>query len=360
MTIDGMAFLHGGPDDGPPVRHDFSTNANACGPCPGVLAAVRRADAARYPDPRYTALRERLADFHGVDAGRIAIAASASEFIFRITAAIARRGGRRVSLPTHGYGDYARAALAWGLAAVEASDGRDDTGLADDPPALVWHCDPSSPLGQAVPGLGARIEALAPGTTCVLDLAYEPLRLDGCLSLTHAQADRVWQLWTPNKALGLTGVRAACAIAPMDGPDLSDDLHRMAPSWAAGSHGVALLDGWIATSTREWLCETRAVLREWRERQRAIGLELGWSVKPSSANFMCVDPGVGVGGMPAWVSDLRAEGMKVRDAASFGLAGHCRLAVLSPAAQDALRDAVLRPAFPRPASPSACRSRLPS
>lgn len=357
---DATAFQHGGPDDGPPVRHDFSTNANACGPCPDVLAAVRRADATRYPDPRYTVLRERLAGFHGVDVARIAIAASASEFIFRITAAVARRGGRGVALPTHGYGDYARAAQAWGLAAAEASDGRAGLPPAGDPPALVWHCDPSSPLGRAVPGLGGRIEALAPSTTCVLDLAYEPLRLDGRLDLTPSQQDRVWQLWTPNKALGLTGVRAAYAIAPTHDPSLADDVRRMAPSWAAGSHGVAMLDGWTTASAQEWLAESRDRLRDWRRRQSAMGLAMGWALQPSSTNFLCVDPGVGVGGIPAWVSALRAGGIKVRDAASFGLAGQCRLAVLAPAAQDALRDAVLSPAFPRPASPSASRSRLPS
>ena len=32
--------------------------------------------------------------------------------------------------------------------------------------------------------------------------------------LDAARRDRVWQLWTPNKALGLTGVRAAYAITP--------------------------------------------------------------------------------------------------------------------------------------------------
>ena len=73
--------VHGGPDAlGVPV-HDFSTNANACGPCPQALAAVRDADAAHYPDPSYLALRSRLAAFHGVAPARVLLAASASEFI---------------------------------------------------------------------------------------------------------------------------------------------------------------------------------------------------------------------------------------------------------------------------------------
>lgn len=353
------AFLHGGPDGGAPVRHDFSTNANACGPCPDVLAAVRQADATRYPDPRYTGLREKLADFHGVDTARVVIAASASEFIFRVTAAFARRGGRHVALPTHGYGDYARAAQAWDLAFLKASDGDEGRSSPDVPaPTLVWHGDPSSPLGQAVAGLGERIDALAPTTSCVLDLAYEPLRLDGNLGLSPTQLDRVWRLWTPNKALGLTGVRAAYAIAPLEGPDLSGIVGHMAPSWAAGSHGVAMLDGWSEPSTQEWVARSRGILRAWRTRQQTLCADLGWRVRPTTANFLCVDPGMG--DLSNWIAALRTRQIKVRDTASFGLPNHVRLGVLAPGAQDALRDAVTSPSFLRPASVPAYGSRRPS
>ena len=353
---DAALFVHGGPDDGPPVRHDFSTNANACGPCPEVLAAVRRADAVRYPDPRYTALREALAAFHGVDAARIAIAASASEFILRITAAVARQGGRAVALPAHGYADCARAARAWGLAGWDRQPPGTDADAA--PPDLVWQCDPSSPLGQPVPDLGGRIDALAPSSTCVLDLAYEPLRLDGGLGLTPAQCDRVWRMWTPNKALGLTGVRAAYAIAPLDGPDLREGVARLAPSWSVGGHGVALLDGWRRASAQDWLARSREVLRGWRASQWRVCAELGWETRAGVANFLCVDPGVDDVGL--WAGALRARRIKVRDAASFGLPGLCRVAVLPPPAQEALRAATLSLAFPRRASLPASRSRRPS
>ena len=84
--------LHGGPDASGIPAHDFSTNSNACGPCPVALAAVRQADATRYPDPAYTALRAQLAAFHDVAPQRIVLAGSASEFIHRITALAVRCG----------------------------------------------------------------------------------------------------------------------------------------------------------------------------------------------------------------------------------------------------------------------------
>ena len=86
--------VHGGPDARGAAQYDFSTNSNACGPCPHTLAAVQQADATRYPDPSYTALRAALADFHFVAPERIVLAASASEFIHRITALAAQQGAR--------------------------------------------------------------------------------------------------------------------------------------------------------------------------------------------------------------------------------------------------------------------------
>ncbi len=86
--------IHGGPDAQGVPLYDFSTNANACGPCPEVLAAVQQADATRYPDPTYTALRDALGAFHAVAPERIVLAASASECIHRFTALAALQGAR--------------------------------------------------------------------------------------------------------------------------------------------------------------------------------------------------------------------------------------------------------------------------
>ncbi|MDO4683801.1 MAG: aminotransferase, partial [Lautropia sp.] len=70
--------------------HDFSTNVNAVGPCPAVLAVLQQLVPDTYPDPAYTDLRARLGDWHGVDPERILIGASGSELISRLTAAFHR------------------------------------------------------------------------------------------------------------------------------------------------------------------------------------------------------------------------------------------------------------------------------
>ena len=330
-------------------RWDFSTNSNACGPCPMALEALAQADATHYPDPGYHALREQLGAFHAVAPERIVVAASASEFIFRITAFAVRQGVSRVTVPRHGYGDYTQAARAWGLEVQpdalldEAVAGLQDAGGAPGRGGtLRWAAAPSSPLGQEPPGLSAWVDAaVAEGASAfsVLDSAYAPLRLEGASSLSAHQQDPVWRLFSPNKALGLTGVRGAYAIAPagLNAADLAG-LQALAPSWPLGAHGVALLQAWCLPDTQAWLAQSLQQLRYWKTRQIALCTELGWTVLPSVANFFTVR----LPPLPAdeWTvrwQQARLHGVKVRDAASFGLPSHCRLGVLPPDAQAALR-----------------------
>lgn len=317
--------VHGGPDALGVPLYDFSTNANACGPCPQALAALRQADWRHYPDPAYTGLRARLAQFHGVAAERVVIAASASEFIHRITAFAARSGARQVVLPAHGYGDYRRAALAWRLEPVATAQAG----------ALHWACEPASPLGTGDASLAAWTQAgVPPAGWRVLDCAYAPLRLDGRAT---AWFDGWWQLWSPNKALGLTGVRAAYAIAPpvavADGSVAA--LQALAPSWPLGADGVAMLEAWTQAGTQAWLADSLVTLRGWKAAQLRLCADLGWAVLPGSlANFFTAR--LPDRDLAAALRALRAQGIKLRDCASFGLPGHVRLGVLAPDAQAAL------------------------
>ena len=323
--------IHGGPDQQGTPLHDFSTNSNACGPCPDALAAVAQADATQYPDASYTALRRQLANFHGVAVQRIVLAASASEFIFRITAVGAQQGGRAVWLPPHSYGDYAQAARAHGLK-VTADPER---------AALRWACDPSSPLGSAHDGLQALTDL--PAAITVLDRAYEPLRLSGALALDTAQLQTVWQLYTPNKALGLTGVRAAYAIAPVGSEELVGALDQLCPSWPIGAHGVAMLQAWTRPDVQAWLTGSLATLRDWKARQIALCESWGWRCLPSNANFFCAHAALPTTlTLQQALNELRAQGIKLRDTASFGLPGHVRISVQPPAAQAGFRQAWLQ------------------
>lgn len=305
--------VHGGPDVHGPVRWDFSTNANAAGPCPQALAAVQAADPTRYPDPAHTAVRAALAALHGVAGWRIVIAASASEAIQRLTAVSGRLAPGPVAVPPYAYGDYAAAAAAWGRA------------LQTPGATLHWWADPSSPHGQdAAPtpfeGWG------------VLDCAYDPLRLDGTSPWHAAARDAVFQLITPNKALGLTGVRGAYLIAPAaeHWQRAVAALEAASPSWPLGAHGVAMVTAWTQADVQAWVRASLAQLRIWRTGQTAWLDAMGIAHHPCVAPYRLVH-------MDA--ARLRPQGVVVRDAASYGLPGWARLSVQPPEAQAALEAA---------------------
>ena len=351
--------VHGGPDALGIPEYDFSTNSNASGPCPQALASVQAADATRYPDASYSDLRAEVAEFCGVAPWRIALAGSASEFIYRFTAWARQQGARSVGLPAHAYGDYAYAARAWGLVPQSCCADAD----------LVWACEPSSPLGKnhstwpawVAPQCAASPSALGVEeptgghTECdaeaaqpthsgqrahvVLDCAYAPLRISGTPSISDVQRQQVWQLFSPNKALGLTGIRAAFAIAPLGAVGAPAQLDELAPSWVIGAHGVAMLQAWTRTDTQAWLHKSLQILHHWKQRQ-VQGLEaLGWQIQPSDVPFFCAQPPAGVD-VSVLLAALRERGVKLRDATSFGLTGWVRLGALPPVAQDALFEAI--------------------
>lgn len=386
---------HGGPDALGVPAWDFSTNANACGPAPLALAAVRAADVSRYPDPSGLRLRQALARLHRVEPARIVPAASASEFIGRLSTAVALAfPGATVQVPVAAYGDYARAAAALGLRVwrgpVPAIAAADSAGAVDadvaasaEPPRLLWHTEPGSPLGQT-----EAPPPVSPGAVLVIDCAYAPLRLQGAAPELPAHA---WQLWSPNKALGLTGVRGAYAIAPelgrvagaaADASDVSaagpaspvwllERLQALTPSWPLGAQGVAMLASWAEPETQAWVRQSLVTLRDWKERQLALCAELGWQCRPSVTPFFVARwPAATTPGAPAddrfdaaeppadhaaalraTVSQLRQLGLKLRDTSSMGLPGWVRLSVQPPAAQDALARLWRQVMQPLPHSP---------
>lgn len=322
--------MHGGTDALGAAPFDFSTNSNGCGPCPMALEAVQAADASRYPDPHYTKLRQQLGRFHGVESERVVLAASASEFIFRFTAWMKQGGTTAVWIPATAYGDYAHAANAWGMHRCTHPHEAE----------LLWACEPSSPLGQAhAPWPAWLMERHQASQHLVLDCAYAPLRLSGSPSLTETQREQVWQLYSPNKALALTGVRAAYAIAPLHALQAVCQLNALASSWPVGAHGVAMLQAWTQDATQDWLRQSLVTLRAWKAAQLQLLQDLGWQCLPSNTNFFCAVPPVGTE-LNALLDQLRAQGIKLRDAASLGLPGHVRISVQGAEAQRVLANAL--------------------
>jgi histidinol-phosphate aminotransferase len=311
--------LHGGPDALGVPRLDFSTCVNVAAPDETLRQRIAAADATRYPDPGYRSLRERLAAWHRVAPRRVLIAASASEFIQRVTAVGSWLASGPVAVPDRAYGDYARAARAHGRAV---------THVADDAAALRWVCEPSSPFGTDQPP-----HHLDGERATVLDAVYEPLRLEGDGTWPPALRERVFVLHGPNKALGLAGIRGAYAIAP-GAPRWTpwiDALEARTPSWPLGAHAVAMLDAWIEPRTQEQLRLQKDRLRSWKRCFiDALG-DAGFTCRPSATPHFGLRMRSG-----ADFDVLRERGIKLRDTTSFGMPGWARVNTLPPPAQSEL------------------------
>lgn len=324
--------VHGGPDGGPPITHDFSTNANALGPPAALLQAVMDADRRRYPDPIYGALRERLGAAHGITPARVLPTSGGAEAIRRLSLAALLQGCREVWVPTPGFGDYALAAQALGLT-VRSYANSEAVIEGLHAPALVWICEPCNPSGTSMSREELRSIARAAGdcgALMVVDRAYEPLRLHGS---APELPPTCWQLHCPNKALGLTGIRAAYLLAPAEDACWAR-LLSLAPSWVLAAEGEAMLTHWHRSNTLEWLDRSRQALRDWSAALQQRLTQLGWTQQPGVTPFWLVKP------PQPLLLDLRSHGIKLRDATSLGRPGWWRISTLPPAAQEALIQAL--------------------
>ncbi|MBB4845788.1 histidinol-phosphate aminotransferase [Paucibacter oligotrophus] len=334
--------VHGGSDAGPTPAHDFSSNASPLGPPPELLRAVLAADRSRYPDPAYTALREHLGADLAVAAERVLPCSGGAEAIRRLSLAALLSGIREVWVPQPGFGDYAAAAQALGLNLQRYRSVAELCSGLGPARALVWVCEPCNPSGSSLSAADWQDLSLAlerSAAVLAIDLAYDSLRLDSHSALPAALQQRAWRLHCPNKVLGLTGVRAACLLAPQASGALLLHAQALAPSWVLSSEGCELLRAWRSRESAEYLRQVQETLRGWRDTQRLLLADLGWQQQGSCSNFWLARPPAAV-----QVSDLlpalRRRGIKLRDASSFGLLGWLRLSTQNKASQAALKQAL--------------------
>lgn len=317
-----LAPHHGSTDAGPEPRHDFSSNSNPFGPCPAVLKRVRGADFTRYPDPGYSALREALGAYHRTSADRVVVGAGASELILRL---IRHHRGSVVTLgPT--FSEYERCGHLERRRVYHANTPEEFLQLQRTRRALGFICWPNNPTGDLwsldFVATAARVGRL------VVDLAYAPLTSPDTLAAIEQASLAACRLYAPNKAFGLTGVRAGYVITPTPVPTLA----HLAPSWVLDRGGEAFLAATVVSVARRWLDATLPRIATAR-RELVTGLRgLGLEVNEGPSTYVLAH----VGAATPVTRALRAEGIRVRDASSFGLTAWLRLSAQPAHSQEAL------------------------
>lgn len=321
---------------------DFSANINPYGPAPGVRSALTQVAIAAYPDPEARNLRQALAEHVRQPPARILPGHGASELIWLIALAFLDPGDRAAVLgPT--YGEYARAARLMGAQTVSwLASPDDDFAVHPDAiaqmlgrvqPRLVFLCHPNNPTGQPYPlGALAQWAAAHPTALFVVDEAYLPFLADGRSALS-LEASNILVLRSMTKDHALAGLRLGYAV----GPDaVIDALAQVQPPWSV--HAMAQAAGLASLAAQSWVDASLAQVREDARALRRALRALGWQPHPSATHFFLlpVEDGVQVR------EGLLRQGVVVRDAASFGLPGHVRIAARTPAENARLLEALGR------------------
>lgn len=276
----------------------LSANENPLGTSPAALAALAAArdEAATYPDPDSRALREAIADLHGLDAARV-VCGTGSDELLNLAAQGFAGPGDEVLFSRFSFAVYDIAARRCGATPVEAPD----NDLASDVDALlaavtprtrvVFLANPNNPTGTFLaPSEVARLHAGLPADVLlVVDEAYgeyvDPALQQAALRLA-ARHTNVVVTRTFSKIYGLAAERIGWGTGA---PGLVDVLNRIRGPFNVTASGqkaalAALADQEFVTASREHNTRERARLAE---AIAALGNH-GLSITPGEANFLLV------------------------------------------------------------------------
>lgn len=297
---------------------DLSASLNPLGPSRLALAAARRADLSRYPDPGATDLAAAAARRHGVPVETVVPVPGASWGLWICLVLYGGRDRRCTGLGPC-FGEYRRAAGIAGCVYQEESGGLEPA-LAARPDIVVLG-NPANPAATVLAAADLTAACAAhPATLFVVDEAFAAFAPPG-VSLVDGRVppDNAIVVRSLTKELGLPGLRMGYLVATAE---RASRLRAMLPAWPLSSPALA-----AATAGSADLDHIGAGAEVGRQHVGLLAEALtraGAEVFPSCANYvLCRAPGLH--------ESLAARGVEARDCGSFGLLQHVRLAAPTPA-----------------------------
>ncbi len=201
----------------------LNTNESPFPPAPGVAAALSSCadDLCLYPDPEYTSLRAKIAEYHGLSPECVTVGGGSDEvldFIFR-----AFFSGGSVQFPDVTYGFYKVFSNLYGIPYREVPL-KDD--FTVDPAAYTEKCgvviaNPNAPTGIMLDRGGVLSLLTAdPDRLVVVDEAYADFAPESSVSLV-GEHDNLIVVRTFSKSRSLAGARVGYCLAS---PELIRDI----------------------------------------------------------------------------------------------------------------------------------------
>ena len=275
----------------------LSANENPLGSSPAALAALTEGhNPADYPDPDARALREKIAEVHGLDPDRIVCGTGSGELLHCAVQALCGAGDE-VLASRYSFSLYPLLAHKVGADVVLADDdayaASVDNLLAavTERTKVVLLDNPNNPVGSfLLPSEVARLHAGLPGDVLlIIDEAYgeyvDPALQHAAFELAAAH-ENVLVSRTFSKAYGLASERVGWVTGA---PHLIDLVNRLRGAFNVSVSGqkaalAALGDQAFVAASREHNTAERARLAE---AIAALGNH-GLSASPSEANFLLV------------------------------------------------------------------------
>jgi histidinol-phosphate aminotransferase len=313
------------------VRVRLNTNESPFPPpaawADAFAAELSRVEWHRYPDRAATALRQGIADLHGVDPGQVFVANGSNEVLQTLLLTFAGPGRTVATFePTYQlHGHIARLTGASVAEGERSADFRLDLAevrrvLADSAPIVTFLCSPNNPTGVVESEANVRevlslVSALPTPGLLVVDEAYGQFADWSALALVDDDTPLVVTR-TFSKTWSMAGSRLGYLIGPRW---LVDDLEKVvlpyhldAGKQIAGRLALRFVD--------EMETRVKFIVSE-RERLSTAMRDLPIDVVPSGANFVLFRPRT-VHGRAVW-QGLLDRSILVRDCSGWPRLADC-------------------------------------
>ena len=334
--LDIAPYVPGGSSaEGNAEIHKLSSNESALGPSPEAISAYNNTggDLHLYPDGSSSALRDKIASLHSLDASRIVCGAGSDEILQLLTRAYTGPENNIIQ-SDHGFLVYALAAKSCGAEVRFApekgltADIEAMAALADDKTTLCFLANPNNPTGTYISDHEVRRlrEKLPSHVILVIDSAYAEYMDEDDYRAGEAlveEFNNVVMTRTFSKIYGLGGIRLGWGYFP---EEIADVVNRIRGPFNVSAPAIAA--GIAALDDQKFVLENKAFNQAERDRmsQRIGGL--GLDFKKSFGNFILVRFPETSGKTAFEIqSFLRQNGVIVREMGAYKLGDWLRVSI---------------------------------
>ncbi|MBC7313332.1 MAG: histidinol-phosphate transaminase [Rhizobium sp.] len=347
--LDIAAYVPG-KEHAPGVARIFklSSNETPMGPSPKAIDAFKQSAGHLeiYPDGQATALREAIAEVHGLNKANI-LCGNGSDELLGLLCHVYLGAGDEGIITEHGFLVYKIQIMGAGATPVVVKE-KDCTVDVDailaavtEKTKIVFLANPGNPTGTYVPVSEIRrLHAGLPGNVIlVLDAAYAEYvrRNDYQAGIELVSGARnVVMTRTFSKVYGLAALRVGWAYAPLE---IIDALNRVRGPFNMNAPAIAA--GAAAVRDQEFVAMAVEHNLAWVEKVTTALSALGLKVTPSVANFVLIHFPDADGKRAAEADDfLTSRGFILRAVRGYGFANSLRMTIGSEEANRGVIDAL--------------------